>query len=344
MKNRKLMATALSFLIMLSFTSCSKEKVMDKDGNMLEFTESEVIKKEGFFVHVTKSDDEAVYQPLLRPATVGFQSYNSEKIFDFSTDFSKYIMFADRDNLIPVITGSNFLVFVDTEDLLPATFKFEKMEDRGYTFGGLFETKDSENGLFIKNFTGANGGYYCIENSSFEAKWDSKNNIEKYSIDNIGGASVGNKNIDENGAFKGLEKDSNYKMATFIGTQYETVVVTADTHYFVAGEATSVAQKDCVVRTKNGYAVIKLPSNLDTGYYMINDEYMFFYDKNNSNTPTTDNFVLDMLQDENIEEVEPNMETTESSYYEVTFQDGDAEENHEDPGDVYYTEVEEINT
>lgn len=334
---KRVLTIGLALLVLLT-SACNSNKVMDKDGNMLEYTESEVIKKSGFFIHVTKSEEEAVYQPLLRPTTVGYQSFDTDKVFDFQSETARFIMIANRDNLIPIITGGNFLIFVETDSLLPSTFKFLKMEDRGYTFGGLFETKESETGLFIQNMTGGSlDSMFYVENSDFKKKWEKKSNIDVYSIDNIGGSGVGARNLDENGAFKGVEKDSNYRMAAFIGTQYETIDVKADTHYLVAGDTVTVSQKDCVARTMNGYAIIKLPSNLETGYYMINDEYLFFYDKANSTCPTTDQFSLDLP---NVEEVESNPEGTESSYYEVTFQDGDAQEDYEDPGDIVFTETE----
>lgn len=333
------MKKALAFVLAAVFvmgTACSDEKVMDKDGNILEYTESDVIKKSGFFMHITKSEDEAVYQPLLRPSTVGYQSFDTGKIFDFgSDDDARYILMADRDNLIPVLTGSNFLIFVETEDLLPSTFKFEKFEDKGYTFGGQFETKESESGLFIQ-YIGSGSSSYGVENSDFLNQWEDKKNIDVYSIDTIGGAVVGSQNIDSNGVFQGLEKDCNYEMVAFIGTKYEKVVVEADTHYLIAGDSTTVSQKDCVARTMNGYAIVKVPSNLETGYYLLNNNYLFFYDKENSQTPTTDQFVLDIP---NVSEVDYGSETTESSYYEVTIADGD-EEEYEDPGDLNITDIE----
>lgn len=339
MKAKRLLALGLSVIVMLSAASCSKSKVMDKDGNILEYTESEVIKKSGFFVHVTKSETEAVYEPLLKPSTVGYQSFDTGSVFDFSSDSARFIMIANHDNLIPIITGNNFLVFVETDDLLPAIFRFEKMEDKGYTLGALFETKESETGIFIQNMSGNVNSLYYVDDSDFKKQWEKKKNIKTYSIDTIGGAGVGERNIDTNGAFKGLEKDSNYEMAAFIGTQFETVVVKADTHYLVAGDITTVSQRDCVQRTTNGYAIVKIPSNLTSGYYLINDEYLFFYDKDNSKSPTTDQFVLDIP---GVDEVDDSGETTESSYYEVTFQNGDLDEDYEDPGDIEVTETEKI--
>lgn len=338
MKSRRLLAIMLSGMFLIS-AACSSNKVMDKDGNMLEYTESEVIKQTGFFVHVTKSKDEAVYNPLLKPTSVGYQSFDSGKMSEMESETTRFIMIANHDNLIPVITGSSFLIYVETDSLLPATFKFEKMEDRGYTFGALFETKESETGLFIQNMSGsALDSTYYVPDSDFKKKWEKKSNLDVYSIDNIGGGGVGARNLDENGAFKGVEKDSSYKMAAFIGTQYETIVVKADTHYLVAGQSTTVSQRDCVTRTMNGYAIIKLPSNLEAGYYIINDEFLFFYDKANSTCPTTDQFMLDIPD---VEEVESDSDMSESSYYEVTFRDGDAEEDYEDPGDVNITEIEQ---
>ena len=305
-RKTKYMAVLLSMTMLLS--ACKKDQVMDRDGNMLEYTMTELKSQEGFFVRVEKSENDVVFQPLLSPSKVGVMSFNStvRSVKDLS---SRYIMLSDeRENLIPIITGDNLLILIDDDSAIPSEFEFEKFSDAGYTFGGLFYSSDDSKGLMV-----AAGSYSntFVPDSDMKDVWSDKKNISLYSLDTIGETPIGEKNIDGNGAFQGLEKDMTYKFQCYVGTKYETVSVKADTHYFVSETVLHMTQKDCVNKTKNGFVIISIPKDLPSGYYLVNGSYFFYFDAENvTNIPVTDRFSYLELETEPSGSSEPEYTET----------------------------------
>lgn len=306
-RKTKYMAVFLSALMLL--TACKKDKVMDRDGNMLEYTMSELKSKEGFFVRVERSSNDVVFQPLLNPDKVGIMSFSST-VRNLKNQSSRYIMvMEDRENLIPVITGNNLLILIDDNSVIPSEFEFEKFSDGGYTFGGTFYSNENSKGLKVVN--GSYNKNFAPE-SDMKDVWSDKKNVSLYSLDTIGDTPIGAKNIDGNGVFQGLTKDLSYEFQCYVGTKYEIVSVKADTHYFVSESVLRMTQKDCVNKTKNGFVIISIPKDLPSGYYLVNGSYFFYYDAENvTNIPVTDRYSYLEL------ETEPSKtdgsETTEST-------------------------------
>ena len=306
-RKSKYMAVLLSGLILL--TACKKEKIMDRDGNMLEYTMSELKKQEGFFVRVERGDNDVVFQPLLQPTKVGFVSFNGA-VKNLKDQSSRFIMIMeDRENLIPVITGNNLLILIDDNSAIPSEFELEKFSDGGYTFGGLFYSTEDTKGLKIASGS-RNSGF--VPDSNMKEEWSGKKNISLYSLDTVGDIPIGEKNIDGNGVFQGLEKDKSYEFQCYVGTKYDTVSVDADTHYFVSESVLRMSQKDCVSKTKNGFVIISLPKDLPSGYYLVNGSYFFYFDAENvTNIPVTDRFSYLELE---TEPVYSEGETTETTF------------------------------
>ena len=285
-RKSKYMAVLLSATML--FSACNKQKVMDRDGNILEYTQSELKGKEGFYVRIERSENDVVFQPLLDPDKVGIMSFNTvvRSIKDLKT---RYIMVVDeRENLIPVITGNNLLIYIDEDSAIPSEFEFEKFADGGYTFGGTFYSTDNSKGLRVAG--GSYGEPYAPE-SSMKEEWSGKSNVSLYSLDTLGEIPISERNLDFNGAFQGLEKGKTYEFQCYVGTKYETVSVEADTHYFISESVLRMSQKDCVNKTKNGFVIISMPKDLPSGYYLVNGKYFFYFDaENTSNIPVTDRF------------------------------------------------------
>lgn len=284
-RNRKMAAVLLSVL-MLTASSCSGKKIMDKDGNILEYTLSEMLKKSGYFVRIEHASNDVIFQPLLQPNDAGYMSFRGQ-IKDMKDQKSRFIMLADRDNLIPVITGSNLLVYVDDSTAIPETFELEKFADGGWTFGSTFISSENQKGLRID--TSYNRSF--VTNSDMNRTWKDKKNLNLYSLDMIGETAIGETNLDRNGVFQGLEKGKTYEIQCYVGTKYEKVSVEADTHYFVSETVIHMSQADCISKTKNGFVIISLPSTLTTGYYLINGQYFFYFDaENTSKIAVTERF------------------------------------------------------
>ena len=324
MKNFKKISLALVFSILLLAPGC-KDKISDRDGNILEYSLSGAKDREGYFVRVENSDGSVVFQPLLDPSKAGYVSYSGS--FNIQRrDVPRFIMMCEKDNLIPVITGNNMLIYIDDDSKIPAQFELEKFTDCGFTFGCTFSTADDEAGLKLKSGSGKN----FVDDSSMKDKFGSKSHLELYTLDNIGGYQIGAKNVDSNGVFQGLEKGKGYKFSCFVGTKYEEIKVVADTHYFKSEKNIQMNQIDCISLTTNGFAIISLPSNLETGYYILNGEYMFYFDAEHlNNSPLTDRFEIVTS------ETDPsNAEaTTSETVTPGLIRDGDGEEDYDIPGD-----------
>lgn len=306
---KKSMTVVLSILL-LSSAACQKG-IADKDGNMWNYSLKEAQEQEGYFVRI-KDGDSAVYQPLLQPSEAGYVSFKN------NSQAERYILMCNKDKLIPIITGDNLLVYIDDDQKIPEIFTLESYEDAGYTFGGFFMTKDNETGMRIKSNS-------FISGSSMKNQWGKKDNLSLYILDNIGGFQIGKKNLDENGIFQGLEVGKKYEFSCFVGTKYDTVTVMCDTHYYKAGRAYTLRQKDCISLTTNGFAILNLPPYLPSGFYLLNDTYYFYYDAENVNKASADE------RFETTQATESTVKSTVLNRELIT--DGDSQEDYELPGD-----------
>ncbi len=329
MKSRTLLALALAMTILIP--GCGN-KISDKDGNILKLSLSEARKREEYFIRVEEDPaaNKIYYEPCLQPKEVGYTSFKTDTFLGIntkSTQDSRFILMSGRDNLIPVIENTNMLIFIDDDKKIPEKFELEKFTDCGYTFGAIFVSRENESGLKFSNTK-------FVDGSSMKSAWDSKSNLELYILDALGGVKIGSKNIDANGVFQGLKKGDAYEFACFKGTAYETVTAKADTHYFVSESMYVMYQKDCVTMTTNGFIIISMPKDLETGYYMVNGSYFFYYDaEKSSKTSVTERYAQvdygmkeeDLFSDETAETTDPGY--IDPSLYEVD--PGD----HEDGGD-----------
>ena len=68
-------------------------------------------------------------------------------------------------------------------------------------------------------------------------------------------------------------------MVGYKGTDYVEYVVKADTHIYTSTSVINLSASSAYGLTKSGYAVVKLPGNMDAGLYCINGEGVFIYNK-----------------------------------------------------------------
>ena len=76
------------------------------------------------------------------------------------------------------------------------------------------------------------------------------------------------------GYLKGLTKNAMYKFSYYGGTYYESVVVKADSHLFVADTTYSSSSYS---EMKSNYFIINLPSSVTKGYYYLPGFGLFYY-------------------------------------------------------------------
>ena len=93
-------------------------------------------------------------------------------------------------------------------------------------------------------------------------------------IETINGVPVNETMLNEAGIITGMEKDAEYEITYYAGTYYGTATVTADTHFFQSYEIYSLNDIEI---TKNGYVSIRLPDDLECGYYDIAGQGFFKY-------------------------------------------------------------------
>lgn len=123
-------------------------------------------------------------------------------------------------------------------------------------------------------------GYISFKASSGTIKGTSARNafdMEKSDnilIETINGVPVNETMLNEAGIITGMEQDAEYEITYYAGTYYGTATVTADTHFFQSYEIYSLNDIEI---TKNGYVSIKLPDDLECGYYDIDGAGFFKY-------------------------------------------------------------------
>lgn len=105
--------------------------------------------------------------------------------------------------------------------------------------------------------------------SAFET--DKSDNIL---IETINGVPVNETMLNEAGIITGMEMNKDYEITYYAGTYYGSAVVTADTHFFQSYEIYSLNDIEI---TKNGYVSIRLPDDLECGYYDIDGAGFFKY-------------------------------------------------------------------
>ena len=95
---------------------------------------------------------------------------------------------------------------------------------------------------------------------------------ELYSIN---GSRLTAKNFNEAGAFAGLEEGKSYTIGLYIGTKYHEVTAVTDSRLLCSNEVYTIERASI---TKDGYITVRLPKDLEEGYYVVEGEGMFYYD------------------------------------------------------------------
>lgn len=267
MKNR--IALILCFVLCIcSFCSCTIENSDQENVNMIYMTAEEIdltgMGHEGYFV----MNHDGTFTPL----ATSFEGYQGR------TDESspeRYLWFTTNDasvtRLIPTVTPNSKLVAVyNTNSVMPTSCTLEKYKVIGYTIG-CHIYRDTDESLYICSTDGLSGSAAAETMSVVDDE-------SEYKIVTINGSSeLPKQNVDNNlKMLLGLEKDTYYEFQFYKGTKLRTLTTKADAQIMQSEEA--ITLNNLYEKTTEGYFVINLPDNLETGYYYIAGSGLFKYE------------------------------------------------------------------
>lgn len=252
MKVKKRLMTMLLFVSLVTLTGCEQDIFQDKNAKYkLKAVEDDDLESNIYYV----KDGTKFYE------VHALSSSGS----GMDLDVTKCAWTVSDEPLIPSYYRNELLAYasnrVDTNTIL-----MERYKDCGYSIG-----------IYGASFE---DGYISFQASSntiknTEAKTAFESDKSNYIlIETINGNPVNENMLNEAGMITGMEKDGVYEVTFYAGTYYGTATVTADTHFFQSYEMYTL---DDINITKNGYVSIKLPDDLECGYYNVNGDGFFKY-------------------------------------------------------------------
>jgi len=182
----------------------------------------------------------------------------------------RFFWHSNKEYLIPILNQGDEIIYRSVSEELPDIFDFENMTDMGYTLGCGFTAKTVGIGFA--------GNKLWIEKTSAFDVLDGRENLASYTVLELNNVALDLNLIDENGILAGLTPGKQYLLGSFEGTVYRELTMTADTRYYKSYAVRTVDGEAPYSLTRKGYAVVTLPSNLESGMYAINGEGVFYYD------------------------------------------------------------------
>ena len=258
----------LVIVISLLITGCSSGAVIaEKDGSMIRTSLQEIYDNAdyGFFV----KNLDGTYTPVMSDtpgkSSGGFNFFGNGNVpFFWWCDTPKI----SHENLVPVVTTDTPLVAVyGADSKMPSEYYIEKFVDLGYTVGVKFQIGTDQRSLYF-------GSDDLCPNSTFKkiAETVPDKLTRVIEINDNGNLPLGN--IDPNThTLLGLQKDKYYKFTCFVGTSTRGYTASADTRVFKMEEY--IPLDIPLTETRNHYFLVNLPTNLQEGYYYINNVGLF---------------------------------------------------------------------
>lgn len=252
MKIKKWIITALLLCSCMVLTGCEQEIFKDNSAKYkLKAVEDDNLESNTYYVKD------------------GTKFYEVHELSASSTssdlDVTKCAWVVDGETLIPSYYRNELLAIASNKVNTDA-IRLERYRDCGYSIGVYDAT--FENGYI--SFQASNNT--IKKTRARDAFVNDKSNY--ILIETINGSRVNENMLNEAGMITGMEKDGVYEITYYAGTYYGTAKVTADTHFFQSYEMYTL---DNINITKNGYLSIKLPDDLECGYYNVDGEGFFKY-------------------------------------------------------------------
>lgn len=263
---KQILVAVLVILAVVSFSGCTSEKKYADDGKVHQYSLQELTEneKEGFFV----LNENEKFTPIIDYAE-GYNEYIDENT---GTNPSRYIWWTDNSKdvstLIPTINNKTKIVAIyNKNSTLPENITLEKYKDMGYTIGAHMY-KDEANDIYISTVD------YETDSNIAQQLMNLEDNYKVYEINESD--KLPTDNIDNNICMLlGLEKDAKYLVSIYVGTSYRVLETTADTRCLQAENL--IPLDSPYEQTKEGYFIVKLPDNLENGYYYLSGAGLFRY-------------------------------------------------------------------
>lgn len=242
----------VSMVASLMLTGCGKKEeeetvtyaLTSVDENSLEIGSFYVKGQDGFY--------------KLPSGTVNF---TEDEAIAKEADPSRIIWFAEDDVLIPTLYSDDQLVYC-TSEKIPSSFVWERYKDLGYTIG-------------VSGLEANEANRYEVEASAKSIKIDSSfnsglgniNDGDILVVDKIDGKSISNTNVSDGGTITGLTSGKDYKVDTYIGSEFTSVDCKADTHAFSSFELYETSAYNFA---QSNYIILTIPNYFRSGYYYLN--------------------------------------------------------------------------
>lgn len=255
---KKYYSLCLLLILLIIMSGCSKKE--EKPIYELKSYSSKELQNGMFYI---KSGEE--YYPVAE-GTMLFENRGGKIPKEVSDE--RMVWFSDDDCMIPTLYQEDQLVYI-TDSTVPGSFIWERYEDMGYTIG-------------IRGLTQNESGRYTFikkeENiqpisESYDA-FSKVNNETIINVDKLDNIIVDETNVSRGGTITGLTYGKTYSVDVYLGTNYESINISADTHAFSSYELYETAGYSL---SQEGYAAIVIPEYFKSGYYYINGIGMFKY-------------------------------------------------------------------
>lgn len=260
MKNKKVTIVMIVLLLSALLSGCERVQLFEThtDPNLLIGVKDSEIKDKTYYVK-DKTTFYPVYLPERGNAKQQAQALNETRVFATLKD----------DALIPTHYSDEFIAYT-SDDLSFQSADLERFMDLGYSLGCYNGKRMSDGSIYISRRDG------LVTDSSFaDAIGDAQS--EDIRIVSVDGKSITDDQFYKKaGIITGLEKDTVYTVGFYIGTKYNEMDITADTHLYAAFEMFNYGS-DYISDTQNGYRCFSTPTDLKNGYYNINGSGMFRY-------------------------------------------------------------------
>lgn len=256
------------------FTGCGFKKIIQEKGSEYKLTELKDTQLEEGKYYVK---DSTTFYEVHETEKNNYAASSTKKV-----DTKRLLWTTLDDSLIPSMYEDGLIAY-KTKDSVLEDINIERFKDIGWSIGVQGAEIDAD-GYVLISFTSDS-----VKDSDFYNQLLDYKNYD-IRIVSINGEPIKDSFDGISGTITGLERNKTYTMELYVGSQYMTLDITADIHYYQSFEMYYVESS---IDTKNGYLAIEMPDGINSGFYNINGAGLFKY----YNTPKGQ---TDVSQDMNV--------------------------------------------
>lgn len=173
-----------------------------------------------------------------------------------------------EEKFVPSLYANDILVFVSS-GVIPEHIQLQQMKDCGYSIGvtGFYPVKTGQVVQYMTSLSNLRIGSSAHEVLSII-------NASNITLADINERAVKESDFAKGGVLKGLQYGETYNLGIYVGSFYKTHKVVADTRIMVAESEMFLED---ISLTKNGYYAVRMPEDMQSGYYRIKDQGFFRY-------------------------------------------------------------------